>query len=386
MRTLQGIRPAVWLFAIVSLYGALCVQMLSAAPAAGFADPRMPRAGDADPEPFYAERYASRSATASVHSAAAIAIPGGMRAFWYGGTREGAKDVAIYSATYSRVTQEWAPEKAVVTRAGTEQGLRRYIRKLGNPVATYDHAGRLWLFYVSVSVGGWSGSAINAIVSTDDGATWSAPRRLVSSPFLNISTLVKGRPFLYEDGTIGVPAYHELAGKFGEILRVNGAAQVIGKTRLSHGRYSLQPVVVPRSRSEAVALMRYNGPAPGNVLMSRTRDGGLSWSTPTRLSLPNPNAAIDAIALADGALALVFNNRHGGRDDLSLALSHDAGASWRILHSFEKVQAHTGEPPEFSYPWLQPAHDGARFHLLYTWRRLQIKHVKFDDDWLKQRK
>ena len=45
---------------------------------------------------------------------------------------------------------------------GTAQGVNRYIRKLGNPVVTRDAAGRIWLFYVSVSVGGWSGSAINA--------------------------------------------------------------------------------------------------------------------------------------------------------------------------------------------------------------------------------
>jgi predicted neuraminidase len=262
--------------------------------------------------------------------------------------------------------------------------VNRYIRKLGNPAVLRDDAGRLWLFYVSVSVGGWSGSAINAMVSADEGRTWGEPRRLVSSPFFNISTLVKGRPFLYQDGSIGVPAYHEFAGKFGEILRIDAQGNVIGKTRLSHGRYSLQPVVVPRSAAEAVAFMRYSGEGPGRVLMQRTRDGGETWTQPVKLALPNPNAAIDAIGMADGGLALVFNNRQGNRDNLSLAVSDDAGDTWRVLHRFEDEPG--APPPEFSYPWLAREQDGSRFHLLYTWKRSHIKHVKFDVDWLKGRK
>lgn len=385
-RTRRGRRPLVWLAAIAAVYGSLCMQMLAAATAPGFAARPLPSAADVDPVPFYGERYASSAATPSVHAATAIDVPGGMRAFWYGGTREGAQDVAIYTATYDHHAGAWAGEQRVVTRQSTEQGVRRYIRKLGNPVVARDRQGLLWLFYVSVSVGGWSGSAVNAQVSTDDGESWGAPRRLIASPFFNISTLVKGRPFLYEDGTIGVPAYHEFAGKFGEILRVDAEGRVIGKTRLSHGRYSLQPVVVTRSPQEAIAFMRYGGHGPGNVLMLRTRDGGETWSEPSRLALPNPNAAVDAMAMADGSLALVFNNRHGGRDDLSLAVSHDAGDTWRVVHSFEKVQAHAGRPPEFSYPWLAPARDGSRFHLLYTWRRQHIKHIKFDEDWLDERK
>src|SRR5204863_1028947 len=135
------------------------------------------------------------TSAASVHSATAAEISGGrLRAFWYGGSREGASDVAIYPSVYSLRQKDWSPESAVVTREFAQRHLRRSVRKLGNPVAGRDSKGRLCLYFVSVSVGGWAGSAVNLMVSEDEGETWSPPRRLIASPFFNISTLVKGAP------------------------------------------------------------------------------------------------------------------------------------------------------------------------------------------------
>jgi predicted neuraminidase len=273
----------------------------------------------------------------------------------------------------------------VITRRSAQQSLYRYIKKLGNPVALLDGDRRLWLFFVSVSVGGWSGSAVNIMISQDEGVTWGPARRLVASPFLNLSTLVKGTPLLFEDGSIALPAYHELIGVFGELLRINRAGQVIGKRRLSRGTYALQPVVVPRSSTEAVGLMRYAGPAPARILSVRTADGGAQWSPPVKTDLPNPNAAISCIGLENGELLLVFNNSERQRDDLSLAYSANHGETWRVIHSFEKETSDPGAPQrELSYPYLIRAGNGD-FHLLYTWHRTHIKHVRFNEAWLKQK-
>lgn len=379
------VRRAASLAAVVLVFAGLFAQTLSLAPVNGFATSKVLPVRDADPAPLYDERYASGAATPSVHAATAVPVPGGLRAFWYGGTREGAGDVAIYSARYDTANSRWGAETAVVTRASTQAGVGRYIRKLGNPVVARDMRGRLWLYYVSVSLGGWSMSSLNAVTSADEGATWSAPRRLVTSPFLNISTLVKGRPYLYEDGSVGLPAYHELFGKFGELLRLDAEAGVIGKTRLSRGSTGIQPALVVRSASEAVAFMRYTGEGAGSVLAVRTRDGGRTWSEPEKLPLPNPNAAVDAAALASGELLLVFNNRPQDRNNLSLALSSDGGASWRVVHAFED-HAPGGESVEFSYPWLAQESETPHLHLFYTWRRSHIKHVRFDEDWLRLRR
>ncbi|HMH18876.1 MAG TPA: sialidase family protein [Burkholderiales bacterium] len=366
-------------------FAGLYARVLTAPAPGGFAFPQTPaRAASSPAKPFFSGELLPNSTTASVHSAAAAEISGGrLRAFWYGGSREGASDVSIYTSVYAPREGSWSPEHVVVNREFAQRHLRRYIRKLGNPVVGRDRSGRLCLFFVSVSVGGWAGSAINEMVSDDEGETWSPPRRLITSPFFNISTLVKGAPLQFSDGAMGLPVYHEFLGKFGELLRLDAEGRVIRKTRLSWGKSSLQPVIVPRSATEAVGLMRYAGDPPDRILVIRTNDGGAHWSEPVKTELPNPNAAIASVLLAGGDLLLAFNNAEENREDLSLALSADFGNKWRLVRKLEP-----GSPPapvsEYSYPWMMQDQAGD-IHVLYTWGRSRIKHARFNRGWLESR-
>lgn len=335
--------------------------------------------------PSYRESFVSNGAAPTTHSATAVEdTEGNMRAFWFGGSREGARDTAIYTSVQTE--SGWAPEQITIKREVVQQQLGRYIAKLGNPVVTRDGRGRLWLFFVSVSVGGWSGSAINAVVSEDNGRSWGNARRLVSSPFFNISTLVKSPPVYFADNTIGLPVYHEFVAKFGELLRLDLDGNVIGKTRLSWGRESLQPAIVPLSQREAVGFMRYSGEAPRRLLMFRSNSGGEGWGEPAKVRLPNPNSAVAALGLEDGGLLLAFNDSEFSRSVLSLAHSSDTGKTWRVIHSFERAPAPAPNEreAEFSYPWMMRGANG-EVHVFYTWSRKQIKHVSFNSAWLKQR-
>jgi predicted neuraminidase len=368
------------LVAILLVFAALYFRAFEAPPAARWVPPRAPSQAPS-PKPLFRSELLPNGSAPSVHSATAVELAdGSLRAFWYGGSREGASDVAIYTATYA--AGAWTPETALVRREEAQRSLERSLRKLGNPVAGRDLSGRVWLFYVSVSVGGWAGSAINAIVSDDEGRTWSAPRRLISSPFFNISTLVKGPLVQLADGTMALPVYHEMIGKFGELLRLDADGRVIGKTRLSWGASSLQPVVVPRSESDAVAFMRYAGDPPGRVLVIRSSDAGEHWTAPEKTALPNPNAAVGGVLLAGGPLLLAFNNAEANRESLDLALSADFGASWRVARSLEsESQPQRAPVAEYSYPWVMQDRAG-NVHVLYTWGRARIKHAVFNRAWL----
>ncbi len=339
--------------------------------------------------PVYQTDFTSHQSTPEVHSATAVELADQrVMAFWYGGTREGHKDVSIYSNTWDPQTGQWAQDREIINRQFTRDSTWRYIRKLGNPVVMRGPDQGLWLFYVSVSIGGWAGSAINLSRSYDEGRTWSPARRLITSPFFNLSTLIKGTPIHYQDGTIGLPVYHEMLGKFAELLRINQDGEVIYKTRLSWGTHSLQPIVFITSEDNALVMMRYHGSGLRRILQTRTRDAGLSWSPVSRSGLPNPNAGIIGLNIqwqGQEALLLAFNNSEEERDDLSLALSLDKGQSWQLITT---IELNLLDPPDnskqFSYPWLLQTSNG-QIHLFYTWHKSHIKHIVFNQTWLEQK-
>ena len=329
-------------------------------------------------EPYYRQSFASRRQTNEVHAATIHPIDAGdgIVAYWYGGTREGAADVQIYQAHFQN--NEWDVPKAIVNREALQTHLHRYIRKIGNPVSFRFTDGTIWLFFVSVSMGGWAGSSINLMESGDAGETWSSARRLVTSPFLNISTLVRNPPVMYRDGTIGLPVYHEFLGKFAELLRINRAGKVLHKTRLTSGTYSLQPTIAAISPTNATALLRYAGDPPNRVMQLDTENGGRTWSPAKKIELPNPNSAIATLTTTRGIIA-VLNNSPEERNDLSLAIG--AEDTWMVFHQFEFADPASGDP-RFSYPAI--THANGNVHIAYTWNKQFIKHVTFNGAWLER--
>ncbi len=334
-------------------------------------------------EAHYSSQFVSHGETTAVHSVTAVAVSDAiLRAFWYGGTREGAQDVAIYSSEFDAAAVAWSEPEIVVDRMTAQRELHRYVRKLGNPVVYKPTDTQLWLFYVSVSVGGWAGSSINLMISNDLGESWQPTRRLVTSPFFNISTLVKGPALSYQDGSVGLPVYHEFIGKFGELLRLDEEGNPTDKIRLSRGTHSLQPVIIPIDDLRASGFMRYAGESPRRVLFISSGDGGKSWSSPEKSALPNPNSAVSVIKLVGGDLLMAFNNSDDGREDLTLAVSRNQGHDWNVMVALEQAEPEAqSHQYEYSYPWLLQSADGI-IHLLYTWNKERIKHALFNRAWL----
>ncbi|MDT9644325.1 sialidase family protein [Pseudomonas sp. JV245A] len=379
--------------------------------------------------PQYNSRFVSSDLDDFVHSSSVTALPGGdLMAVWFAGSREGAADVQVRSARFDAKTGEWGAEQVLATRESTRDGTGRYIRKLGNPVIALGPDQRLWLFYVSVSVGGWATSAINLMVSDDLGRSWSAPRQLVTSPFFNISTLVRAAPVFHADGSIGLPVYHELMGKFAEYLYLSADGAVIDKFRISRGKHSLQPTIVPLDERRAVAMLRYAGDTHHKVLASRTEDAGQTWSEPYPLQPSNPNSSLAAVGTDDQGVLVALNDLQDGRFKLSL-YGTDAGLSqWRPLVELDQSPDPLGQPfsheaykdiigegfrassgarrlpleqrflsnldyrvckPqgcdfEYEYPYFSRGADGL-YHLVYSWNNTFIKHVSFNAAWLAER-
>lgn len=321
----------------------------------------------------------------SVHAASLIALKdGAIRAFWFAGSREGAADVAIYTASFDPKSSHWGAPTVVADRVGVEKGLVRYIAKLGNPVPARMADGRLQLFFVTVSIGGWAGSSITSMISDDEGLTWGAPQRLITSPFLNLSTLVKSPAVAFTDGRIGLPAYHEWIGRFGEFLRVD-AARVIDKRRMSSGRSTIQPLVLVADSQNASAYFRQTRAAnlPKQIPVSLTSSAGEEWQSAPDLLIPNPNSAVAGLQLNKGVRLLALNNIDTGRYRLVLMMSDSRMTDWQIVAVLEDDSAlPENERQEFSYPYLITV-DGDDAHLVYTWDRKKIRHRYFSGAWLK---
>lgn len=317
--------------------------------------------------------------TPSSHCSVISSLPSGdLMAVWYGGSREGGSDVAVYTSRLSKGSTTWSLPEVAVNRVMAQNELDRYIKKVGNAVIFPDQLGRVWMIYVTVTLGGWSGCALNLKISHDDGRTWGESRRLTLNPFLNLSTLVRSKPIYASDGRIGLPVYHEMARKFPQMLWLTPKED----ERLDYRIRSLpwnpgliQPTLVALADDRVLMLMR-DGGEERRLRTAFSDDNGWTWSPAGMSGLPNPDSAVDALRLRDGRILLAYNDAEEGRDTLRLALSSDGGKSWNPGAYIERASNR-----EYSYPYLAEDESG-RIHLTYTWNRKRIKHVQFNLAWL----
>lgn len=320
-----------------------------------------------------AARSELHAGTPAAHASALARLPDGeVLAYWFAGTREGAGDVRIFGARWR--DGRWSDAEAVLAVRDAMAAEWRFLRKLGNPVAVVDARARLHLFFVSVSVGGWATSNLNQMVSDDGGRTWGRARVLVTSPFLNLSTLARTAAVQRRDGGFDLPVYHEGARKFPELLRFDALGHNFQKKRITAAHGLLQPAVVALDQRRALALLR-NGAPDRRLRVVRTEDGGRTWSDTATADQANPDASVAVARLADGTLLMAYNPRSDGRSELALATSVD-GLRWQHRRV---VEFEAGG--EFSYPALLVASDD-EIHLTYTWQRKHIRHLRFNRAWL----
>lgn len=377
-----------------------------------------PQQRSADGRFLFDAQFVSGAPGQAVHAASVVELSSGnLRAVWFSGSREGAGDVTVQTAVMDVATLQWGVESTLFERRQIERSLWRYVKKLGNPVIARAPDGSIWLWMVNVSLGGWAGSSIAWSRSIDEGISWSQPRRLVTSPFLNISTLVKGAPFALADGQIGLPVYHEFVTKLGEILRIDPEGRVVDKVRIPGSQTSLQPVVLVTGPKNAQVYMR-SGNAKA-LMTSMTDDAGKTWSSTRATTWPNPDAALAGVVAHTGTQWLALNPTTSHREILALIQAGNGGnfegASPWIVESSATPQTRLSIPDyerllgrelgasgvgkeqiaayvasarrqlcgpescsqEFSYPYLLQSRDGY-LHLIYTWHRTRIKHIRLD--------
>ncbi|MHB8653776.1 MAG: sialidase family protein [Terriglobia bacterium] len=283
-------------------------------------------------------------------------------AAWFGGSHEGASDVAIWMARLSGGI--WSPP----ARVAFEPGVPSW-----NPVLFRGKDNRIWLFYkFGPSPSTWTGAYK---ISSDSGISWSDPVHLPAG----MLGPIKDKPIQLVNGDIvagtSVESYQSWSGW---IERSTDD----GKTWSKHG-----PIVIPGAPYGLIqptlvelrpnVLRLFARSRQGFIYKADSSDGGRTWTAASPTPLPNPNSGIDCIRLKDGRILMVYNHSSHGRSPLNVAVSSDGGETWSPLLKLEN------DPGEFSYPAVIQASNGD-VHITYTWKRQRIKHVVISAEFLKR--
>ena len=306
----------------------------------------------------------------------------GLVTAWFGGSKEGNKDVGIWSSYHDG--QKWNGP-FLVADGVQHEGLRY---PCWNPVLHQPpgDAPTLLFFKVGPSPREWWGEMM---ISYDRGRSFRQRTRLPEG----IAGPVRSKPILLDDGrTLLCGSSTENDGwrvHFERALLVDGQPsgtwQRIGPIESGHGtdnsgnkttQYSaIQPTFLKHNDGRLQVLCRTR---EGVIATSFSSDDGNSWSPLQGTDLPNPNSGIEALTLHDGRHLLVYNHigdeknpTWGRRGLLNLAISED-GINWRSLGDLEQEKK-----SEFSYPAMIQSADG-KVHLTYTWKRHRIKHIVLD--------
>jgi len=306
---------------------------------------------------------------ASSHASTLVELKdGSILAAWFGGTAEGASDVAIWSSR--RVGAGWSKPVELAREPGVA---------CWNPVFFYTKNAhgkddRLWLYYkFGTDPQSWTAARR---FSDDDGATWYATEHLPAG----LIGPVRAKPLVLPNGTIvsgsSVESYHSWAvwierstdggrswAKIGPLVPPVPAGAAASNER----RGIIQPSVVSLGEKHLRFYARSTENI-GRVVVSDSFDEGVTWSQPCAIDVPNPNSGIDAVAPKDGRVVLVYNNTTHGRTPLNLAISSD-GEHFTMFRTLED------EPGEFSYPAMVEARNGDLL-LTYTWNRKTIRFVR----------
>ncbi|MBL8175642.1 MAG: exo-alpha-sialidase [Bryobacterales bacterium] len=380
-------------------------------------------AAAADAKPVFERQDIIPLDTKHTHASSIVELPNGdLLACWYRGSGERtADDVVILGARKKKGARQWSAPFLLADVPDFPDT---------NPALFVDSRRRLWLIWQTILANEWH-TALTTYRITTDWAGDGAPRWQSSEPLLfiphNFAPKVKEAvtPMLAAEGRLGQWAKRTLDrandkyfSRMGWMTRAHPvelpSGRIIvplysdgysfslmaitddfGKTWRSSeplvGGGNIQPSIARRKDGTLVTYMRDNGPPPKRLHASESTDNGITWSPVRDTDIPNPGSGSEVTVLKDGTWALVNNNLERGRHSLPIWLSDDEGKTWKWKRQIEIDNRGEGAAT-FHYPSIIQSRDGflhvAYSHFLNHLKngepRQQIRHVRFNIDWVKQ--
>jgi predicted neuraminidase len=347
------------------------------------------------------------------HAANLVELPGGdLLCAWFAGSREGVSDIYIALSRLPHGATQWTEPVRVsqdVTRS--EQ----------NPVFFSAPDGMLWLLYTAQETRGcskpewqrrlaageveegfvmeWT-AVIRRRLSSDGGHTWGPVETFMDRP----SSFCRSPIVVLSNDDWLFPTYYSGKDRAGatDIYSTVQISEDAGRTWTEHpmpdSNGYVQATVLELDPGQLIAFFRSR--AADNIYVSHSTDYGRVWTQPERTVLPNNNSSVQAIRLASGSIAMVYNHAGSGSADpnqviwphqrypLTVALSEDGGRTWPFMRHIDTGDNFAGEQNRAlnrrcSYPSIIQTRDGL-IHIAYSYRGRQcIKYVRFTEDWIR---
>jgi predicted neuraminidase len=331
---------------------------------------------------------------------------------WFAGSKEGAGDICIALSRLPHGAARWT-EPVWVTEDVT--------RSEQNPVLFSTPDGALWLLYTAqetrgctweewqrrVAAGEAKGSfhtrgtaVIRRRLSTDGGHTWGPVETLIS----DLGSFTRNPIAVLSNGDWLFPIYYNVERPstgdpidYSTVQISEDAGQTWSEFPIPNSGGRVQASVLELDLGRLTAFFRSR--AANNIYVSHSADYGRTWAEPERTVLPNNNSSVQALKLASGAIAIVYNHAGGGdhpdqvvwpraRYPLTVALSEDGGQTWPFMRHIETGDNFAGEQNRSlnrrcSYPSIVQTRDGL-IHVAYSYRGRQcIKYVRFTENWIR---
>jgi len=354
------------------------------------------------------------------HAANLMVLPNrDLGCVWFGGTQEGLSDISVWFSRLPHGTSQWAtPVKLSDDPTRSEQ----------NPILFPAPDGRLWLLHTAQKSGNQDTALVRYRVSEDNGLTWGPTGQL----FETQGVFVRQPVVVLDNGDWLLGVFH---------CRTEPGMKWVGNNDDSAVRISTDQgkswfeVAVPNStgcvhmnivKGAHGLLAFFRSRWADNVYISRSPDNGRTWSSPTPTPLPNNNSSIQVTQLANGHLAIVYNDISAAeaterreslydeiedeetvatetpsaapsgrtafwgtpRAPMTIAISADDGVTWPWKRNLEVGDGYCmtnnssdRRNREYSYPSITQSADGV-IHIAYTVFRQKIRYVRILEQWV----
>jgi predicted neuraminidase len=351
------------------------------------------------------------------HSSSIVELPNGdLLACWFHGSGERtADDVLIQGARWSHTSGKWTERFTMADTPGFPET---------NPVLFLDSRRRLFFLWPLIIAHKWETALMKYRISSDYQQRTGPPRweyqdNIVLIPknlaartkevlgadaagsgqraeyagkliehaqdeyFSRMGWFTRTHPLQLPSGRILAPMYSD-GFSFGIMAISDDGGYTWNASEPIVGYGCIQPSVVRKNDGTLVAYLRDNGPPPKRAHISFSKDDGVTWTPARDTDIPNPGASLEVIRLRSGNWILVYNDLERGRYSLVAALSDDEGATWKWKRHLEGGTANPSTS-QYHYPSVIQAKD-LSIHVTYSYFVPQgkaIKHVRFNEDWVK---